>query len=124
MNVFIFGVVRRDEFIMARGDKYPGYPDPSLLPPAGTFDHVKSSSLHLLGTLWGPRLLALYNMAKYCFPNVSLEGACKTASCPQMRAFQYRRLHMNYDNMKLKLLREVALTHCMAPVLRGMLPSG
>lgn len=106
---------------MARGEKYPGYPNPSLLPPAGTFDHVKSRGLYLLGALWSPCLLALYNMAKYCFPNITLEGACKTASCPQMCTFQYRRLKMNY---KLKLFGGVALTHCMAPVLRGMLLNG
>lgn len=94
---------------------------PSLLPPTGTFDHVKSSGLSLLGTLWSPCLLALYNMAKSCFPNVPLEGARKAASCPQMRTFQYRRLKMNY---KLKLFRKVAQTHRMAPVLRGMLLNG
>lgn len=106
---------------MARGEKYPGYPNPSLPPPTGTFDPVKSSGLYLLGTSWSPCLLALYNMAMYCFPNVALEGARKTASCPQMRTFQYRRLKMNY---KLKLFREVALTHRMAPVLRGMILNG
>lgn len=116
VSVFIFGVVCRDEF-MARGEKYPGYPNPSLLPPTGTYDPVASSGLHLLGTSWSP-CLALYNMAKHCFPNVTLECARKTASCPRMRTFQYRRLKMTY---KLKLFREVALTRRMAPVLRGMI---
>lgn len=72
-------------------------------------------------TSWSPCLLALYNMAKYCFPNVTLEGARKAASCPQMRTFRYRRLKMNY---KLKLFREVAPTRSMAPVLRGMILNG